>query len=76
MLRQKIDSANKCTDSSHESNNFCFPIRPGFYNQRAFVPEDVGGDQRAGREVLREDLVALADVFCGVVKLRSSHDAP
>lgn len=48
----------------------------GFSNQRAFVPEDLGGDQRAGREVLREDLVVVADVFCGVVKLRSSHDAP
>lgn len=64
------------SDSSHESNNFCFLIQPGFYNQRAFVPEDLGGDQRAGREVLREELVVVADVFGGVVKLRSPHDAP
>lgn len=64
------------TDSSHDSKHFCFLIQPGFYNQRACVPEDPGGDQRAGREVLREDLVVVADVFCGVVKLRSSRNAP
>lgn len=64
------------TDSSHESNNFCFLTQPGFYNQKACVPEDLGGDQGAGRKVLREDLVVVAHVFCGVAKLRSSHDAP
>lgn len=47
-----------------------------FYHQSVFVPEDLGGDQHAGWEVIREDLVVVADIFCGVVKLSSSHDAP
>lgn len=40
------------------------------------LPEDLGSEQGVGRQVLREDLVVVDKVLCGLLKLGSSCDAP
>lgn len=39
-----------------------------------FLPEDLDGEQGVGRQVLREDLVALNKVLSGLLKLGPSSN--
>lgn len=59
-------------------NFFFLVLLPVFYNQRGFcffLPDDLGSDQCARREVVTEDTVVAAEILCGLLKFSSSGDA-
>lgn len=64
------------TQSSNEYQFLLSCTLTCVYYQRFFLPDDLGSDQCARREVVTEDTVVAAEILCGLLKFSSSCDAP